>query len=257
MQHADREKCSFIVSKISFCRLFHERKAPWNALSAGLARPEPVRTWGLWPKPAVAMWSPWTVRPTRPSPKTAAPTWRHAPWSCCWPGTGGCTAYDVVLILKRGRHDVKGCTVKLTTERADTDPKVFTRIHMHFTVTGKGVPACRCGAGHRHEPRQILFGQRHAGQNGRDHHRVRSGRGLNAPLSVQRRGAIGKAQTTWATVVITLAAAFIATPTGRGRSAAPAFTASLACRASSSFIWLTIAREAASLGGRRAIWLSR
>lgn len=55
-------------------------------------------------------------------------------------GTGGCTAYDVVLILKRGRHAVTGCTVKLTTERAPTDPKVFTKIHMHFTVTGKAVP---------------------------------------------------------------------------------------------------------------------
>ena len=56
-------------------------------------------------------------------------------------GTGGCTAYDVVLILKRGRHDVRGCSVKLTSERAAEDPKVFTQIHMHFTVTGKGVPA--------------------------------------------------------------------------------------------------------------------
>ena len=56
-------------------------------------------------------------------------------------GTGGCTAYDVVLILKRGRHDVRGCSVKLTSERATEDPKVFTKIHMHFTVTGKGVPA--------------------------------------------------------------------------------------------------------------------
>ncbi len=51
-------------------------------------------------------------------------------------GTGGCTAYDVVLILKRGRHDVRGCQLKLTSERADTDPKVFTKIHMHFVVTG-------------------------------------------------------------------------------------------------------------------------
>jgi putative redox protein len=56
-------------------------------------------------------------------------------------GTGGCTAYDVVLILKRGRHDVRGCTVKLTSERAQTDPKVFTKIHMHFVVTGQNVPA--------------------------------------------------------------------------------------------------------------------
>jgi putative redox protein len=56
-------------------------------------------------------------------------------------GAGGCTAYDVVLILKRGRHAVQGCTVKLTSERAEVDPKVFTKIHMHFTVTGKGIPA--------------------------------------------------------------------------------------------------------------------
>ncbi|MBL8361127.1 MAG: OsmC family protein [Rubrivivax sp.] len=55
-------------------------------------------------------------------------------------GTGGCTAYDVVLILKRGRHDVRGCTVKLEADRAEKDPKVFTRIHMHFTVSGRGLP---------------------------------------------------------------------------------------------------------------------
>jgi putative redox protein len=54
-------------------------------------------------------------------------------------GTGGCTAYDVVLILKRGRHDVRGCQVKLTADRAEQDPKVFTRIGMHFTVSGKGL----------------------------------------------------------------------------------------------------------------------
>lgn len=51
-------------------------------------------------------------------------------------GTGGCTAYDVVLILKRGRHDVRGCSVKLEAERAGKDPKVFTRINFHFVVTG-------------------------------------------------------------------------------------------------------------------------
>ena len=56
-------------------------------------------------------------------------------------GTGGCTAYDVVLILKRGRHDVRGCSVKLVSERAEVDPKVFTKINMHFTVTGRGIPA--------------------------------------------------------------------------------------------------------------------
>ncbi|MBS0447293.1 MAG: OsmC family protein [Proteobacteria bacterium] len=55
-------------------------------------------------------------------------------------GTGGCTAYDVVLILKRGRHDVRGCKVVLTSERAPADPKVFTKIHMHFVVTGVAIP---------------------------------------------------------------------------------------------------------------------
>jgi putative redox protein len=56
-------------------------------------------------------------------------------------GTGGCTAYDVVLILKRGRHDVTGCRVKVSAERAAADPKVFTRIHMHFTVSGRALSA--------------------------------------------------------------------------------------------------------------------
>jgi putative redox protein len=55
-------------------------------------------------------------------------------------GTGGCSAYDVVRILKRGRHDISGCSVKVTAERAQVDPKVFTRIHMHFTVSGRNLP---------------------------------------------------------------------------------------------------------------------
>jgi putative redox protein len=55
-------------------------------------------------------------------------------------GAGGCTAYDVVLILKRGRHDVRGCQVKLQAERAAQDPKVFTRIGLHFVVSGRGLP---------------------------------------------------------------------------------------------------------------------
>ena len=54
-------------------------------------------------------------------------------------GTGGCTAYDVVLILKRGREDVRGCDVTLQAERAETDPKVFTKINFHFTVTGRNL----------------------------------------------------------------------------------------------------------------------
>lgn len=55
-------------------------------------------------------------------------------------GAGGCTAYDVVLILKRGRHAITGCQVKISAERADTEPKVFTKIHFVFRVTGKDLP---------------------------------------------------------------------------------------------------------------------
>ena len=52
-------------------------------------------------------------------------------------GAGGCTAFDVVMILQRSRQAIQDCQVKLTAERADTDPKVFTRIHFHYTVKGK------------------------------------------------------------------------------------------------------------------------
>lgn len=56
-------------------------------------------------------------------------------------GAGGCAAYDVVLILKRGRHQITGCQVKLTATRQDTDPKVFTAINFNFVVTGKNLSA--------------------------------------------------------------------------------------------------------------------
>jgi putative redox protein len=55
-------------------------------------------------------------------------------------GAGGCTAYDVVLILQRGRHDVRGCRVRMTAERSAADPKVFTRIGLHFVVSGRDLP---------------------------------------------------------------------------------------------------------------------
>jgi putative redox protein len=54
-------------------------------------------------------------------------------------GTGACTAYDVVLILKRSGAEVTGCRVDLKSERAETDPKVFTKIHMHFIVQGRNL----------------------------------------------------------------------------------------------------------------------
>jgi putative redox protein len=54
-------------------------------------------------------------------------------------GAGGCTAYDVVVILKKNGQDVTGCEVALKAERAATDPKVFTRIHYHFVVRGRNL----------------------------------------------------------------------------------------------------------------------
>ena len=56
-------------------------------------------------------------------------------------GTGGCTAYDVVHILKKARAPVSDCVVEIEAERAPQDPKVFTRIHFHFIVSGKALKA--------------------------------------------------------------------------------------------------------------------
>ena len=55
-------------------------------------------------------------------------------------GTGACAAYDVVLILRRGRHDVRSCRVEVKSQRAPEDPKVFTAIHLHFIVGGARLP---------------------------------------------------------------------------------------------------------------------
>ena len=77
--------------------------------------------------------------PDEAKPENGGANLAPRPMETVLAGTGGCTAYDVVLILKRGRQDVRGCSVKLTSERAPVDPKVFTKIHMHFSVTGKGL----------------------------------------------------------------------------------------------------------------------
>ncbi len=54
-------------------------------------------------------------------------------------GTGGCSAWDVVNILSKGRQAVEDCIIELDADRADEEPRVFTRIHMHFVVRGRGV----------------------------------------------------------------------------------------------------------------------
>jgi len=58
-------------------------------------------------------------------------------------GAGGCTAFDVVLILQRSRQNIIACEVSLQAERAETDPKVFTKINLHFTVKGKDLDASK------------------------------------------------------------------------------------------------------------------
>jgi putative redox protein len=54
-------------------------------------------------------------------------------------GMGGCTEFDVMLILRKARAEVTDCVVELEAERAAADPKVFTRIHAHFIVSGRGL----------------------------------------------------------------------------------------------------------------------
>ena len=73
--------------------------------------------------------------PTAPGAVTIAPS----PMEYVLLGTGGCTATDVVMILEKGRHDVRGCEVTLDADRAPEDPKVFTKIRFHFKITGKGL----------------------------------------------------------------------------------------------------------------------
>lgn len=58
-------------------------------------------------------------------------------------GLGGCSAFDVVHILRKGRQDVAGCTVELEAQRAESDPKVFTRIHLHFLIRGRELSEAR------------------------------------------------------------------------------------------------------------------
>jgi len=54
-------------------------------------------------------------------------------------GMGGCTSFDVMQILQKGRQNVTGCVAEIAAERVDTVPKVFSKIHVHFVVTGKAL----------------------------------------------------------------------------------------------------------------------
>jgi putative redox protein len=74
-------------------------------------------------------------------PEVGGHNWAPRPLEMLLAGAGGCTAFDVVMILQRSRQDIRGCEVKIIADRAETDPRVFTRIHFHFTVKGKGLKA--------------------------------------------------------------------------------------------------------------------
>lgn len=58
-------------------------------------------------------------------------------------GVGGCSSFDVVSILEKSRQQITNCEVKITAERADTEPKVFTKIHLHFIVEGQNLNAAK------------------------------------------------------------------------------------------------------------------
>ena len=78
-----------------------------------------------------------------PASSPQGPTPGPSPMELVLIGTGGCTAVDIVLILENGRQAVEDCVVELEAERATTDPKVFTRIHMHFVVKGRNLSAAK------------------------------------------------------------------------------------------------------------------
>ncbi len=73
--------------------------------------------------------------PSGPEGRTPGPS----PMELVLIGTGGCSAYDVVSILEKGREAVEDCVVELDADRAETDPRVFTRIHMHFVIKGRAL----------------------------------------------------------------------------------------------------------------------
>lgn len=58
-------------------------------------------------------------------------------------GMGGCASFDVVMILEKGRQAITDCDVEITAERADQEPKIFTKIHLHFIISGKQLSAAR------------------------------------------------------------------------------------------------------------------
>ena len=84
-------------------------------------------------------------------------------------GAGGCSAWDVVNILEKSRAGMADCVVELDADRAPEEPRVFTRIHMHFVVSGPRPRPAQGGAGDRALGGEILLRHRHAGEDGHHH----------------------------------------------------------------------------------------
>jgi putative redox protein len=75
------------------------------------------------------------------APEAGGHNWAPRPLEMLLAGAGGCTSFDVIMILQRSRQDIVDCQVKISADRAEMDPKVFTRIHFHFTVKGRALKA--------------------------------------------------------------------------------------------------------------------
>lgn len=77
--------------------------------------------------------------PDEQTPENGGQNLAPRPMELMLAGAGGCTAYDVVMILRRGRHDIRTCSVQLQAERAETAPRVFTQIKLHYVVAGRNL----------------------------------------------------------------------------------------------------------------------
>ena len=85
-------------------------------------------------------------------------------------GLGGCAAFDVVHILRKGRATVARCEARVTAQRAAEDPKVFTRVHLHFTVAGERLSEKKVGRAIELSAAKILLGFHHAATRRRGRH---------------------------------------------------------------------------------------
>lgn len=73
------------------------------------------------------------------APEAGGHNWAARPMELLLAGAGGCTSFDVISILRKGRQEITNCEVRIQADRATDDPKVFTSIHMHFVVTGRNL----------------------------------------------------------------------------------------------------------------------